>query len=589
MKVVAIIQARMGSSRLPGKVLRPLVGKPVLWHIIHRLRKCRTVDQIAIATSTQADDDAIAKFAEAEKIHCTRGSEDNVLERYALAAKETNADIIIRVTGDAPLVDPVMIDIMVETLIREHADYCTGVPGVPVIHEGFCPMTHEALQRLSDKAGDDPVAREHVTAYFKEHPDFVRITYVDMDSAYRFEGVRLSADTPADLAFLETVYDRLKAPAGEADVKDVVKLLRAEPELLEINAHVRQKHPDEKSRRVIIRCDGDASIGIGHIKRCLALAGQLRDVHGCGVTFAMASGPEGFDLVRGARYPIAEKTGSSEDAWLDALIKQTKPDALILDVRSDLDPELVRRWKAQGVLIATIDDPSDRRLVADIAFYPPVPQVNEMDWNGFKGRLYVGWEWVALGQAIPASRTRAHSDRPMILITMGGSDPAGLTLNAIRALDTLEGEFDASVVLGPGFAHYRELEDLLSKTNRDFRVLRNIENMADVMAQADLAVASFGVTAYELAAAGVPALYLCLTDDHARSAEPFVKAGTAISIGVYSAVTISDIAEAVERLLGDPDVRRAMAEKGRQLLNGKGAAAIAGAIVKEAQRSHATA
>lgn len=426
MKTVAIIQARMGSSRLPGKVLLPLAGKPLLWHIIYRLRKCRTVDEIAVATSSAPDDDAIEAFAIAEGVRVVRGPEDDVLARYVLAAEATNADIIVRVTGDAPLIDPEMIDNLVETLIAENAEYCTGLPGVPVIHEGFCPMTRRALQRLSAKAGDDPMAREHVTAYFKEHVDFARTVYVDMDSDYRFEGARLSVDTPADLTFMEIVYDRLKAPAGEADAKDVVKLLRAEPELLEINAHVHQKRPDEKSLRVIIRSDGDAEIGIGHIKRCLALADQLRDVHGCGVTFAVARGAEGLELVKSAQYPIARRTGKSEDTWLNELVEQIKPDAFVLDVRSELSPETVRRWKDKGVVIATLDDLSDRRLAADLAFYPPIPQVRKLDWLGFTGQLYVGWEWVALGQNLAENSHREIRERPMVLVTMGAAIPPDL-------------------------------------------------------------------------------------------------------------------------------------------------------------------
>ena len=287
MRTVAIIQARTGSTRLPGKVLMPLVGKPVLWHIVHRLRKCRSVDEIAIATSTNPVDDPVEKFALGEGIKVVRGSENNVLARYVLAAEQLGADIIVRVTGDAPLVDPATIDRLVVTLIKGNADYCTGDPRVPSIHEGFSPFTFRALRKLRDKAGDDPVAREHVTAYFKKHPEFVRVSYVPIDLDYQFSGARISVDTPADFHFLEEVYARLKVPAGEADVRDVVRLLRSEPKLLEINARVHQKRADERTMRALFRCDGDGQLGLGHIYRCLALADELRDGHGYGVSFAM--------------------------------------------------------------------------------------------------------------------------------------------------------------------------------------------------------------------------------------------------------------------------------------------------------------
>ena len=99
-RVAAIIQARMGSTRLPGKVLMPLSGKPVLWHIIHRLRKCRMVDVVAIATSDQPCDDPLVEFARNEGVELVRGPEDNVLQRYALAAEKLAPDYIVRVTGE---------------------------------------------------------------------------------------------------------------------------------------------------------------------------------------------------------------------------------------------------------------------------------------------------------------------------------------------------------------------------------------------------------------------------------------------------------------------------------------------------------
>src|SRR5260221_10315356 len=121
--VVAVIQARMGSSRLPGKVLMPVAGKPLLWHILHRLRQCRTVDRIAVATSTDPLDEAIEQFCREEGVICVRGPLHNVLERYRLAAVETGARTLLRVTGDAPLIDPGLIDYLVYTMVKAGADY----------------------------------------------------------------------------------------------------------------------------------------------------------------------------------------------------------------------------------------------------------------------------------------------------------------------------------------------------------------------------------------------------------------------------------------------------------------------------------
>ncbi|MFO7772810.1 MAG: NTP transferase domain-containing protein [Dehalococcoidia bacterium] len=579
MRVVAIVQARMGSSRLPGKVLMPVAGKAVLWHIIHRLRQARTVDAIAIATSTDPGDDVIEQFALREGVGVVRGPEDNVLARYVLAAEQMTADIIVRVTGDAPLIDPAMIDTLVHKLIESKADYCTGEPQSPSIHEGFSPFTFGALKRLLHEAGDDPVAREHVTAYFKKHPGFVRVVHVPVDADYQLSGARLSVDAPADLRFLEEVYARLKVPAGDAAVRDVVRLLRTEPDLMKINAHVHQRKASEVTRRVLFRCDGDASLGLGHVYRCLALADELRDRHGLGVAFAIAQGTTGIDLIRQADYPYEEQHGDdNEDAWLEGVIQRLLPDVLILDIRTDLTRRSVDRWRSAGILIVTLDDPGDRRLSADLAFYPPVPQVQRLDWTGFTGQLYVGWEWVVLRQQFAHRGNRTNRQHPVVLVTMGGSDPAGLTLKAVKALDLLEEEFAAVLVLGPGFCHNEALDDVLRKVRRDFNLRHNVSDMWRLMREADLAVASFGMTAYELAAAGVPAVHLCLTDDHAEAASAFVQAGMAVSLGVFTNVTDHSLAQAVRRLLSDVPARLRMASTARQQVDGEGTKRIAGIV-----------
>jgi spore coat polysaccharide biosynthesis protein SpsF len=254
-------------------------------------------------------------------------------------------------------------------------------------------------------------------------------------------------------------------------------------------------------------------------------------------------------LVSQAGYPIKRSDDNDENIWLDALIQRLQPDALVLDVRSELARGKVEHWRSNGVLTVTIDDPSERRLAADLAFYPPVPQVRQMDWTGFTGQLYVGWEWVVLRREFANRPPRLPHERPMVLVTMGGSDPAGLTLKAVEALDLLEENFETVVVLGPGFCHRKALRDLLSRTHCHFDVRQDVANMPGLMAQADLAVASFGITAYELAAMGVPAIYLCLTQDHAESASAFVEAGIAQSLGVWDQVTVPALAQQLQQTI----------------------------------------
>jgi spore coat polysaccharide biosynthesis protein SpsF len=591
LRVSAIIQARMGSTRLPGKVLMPLAGQPVLWHIICRLKKCRTIDDIVVATSDLKEDDKLAAWCRKNDIPVFRGPEENVLQRFALAVKSLDPEIIIRICGDSPMVDPQIIDQLVIHLVNTGADHCIGDKKTPTIHEGFSPFSRQAFERLLAEAADDPVAIEHVTAYLGQHPEKFKTTTIPMPREHWFSGARMSIDTPADLRFMNELYVRLDVPAGEAEMADLVRLLKDNPDLLSINNHVRQKAATDKTFKAVIRCDGDEQIGLGHVVRCLALAEELRDIQSVGVSFAMVSGKPGMDLVRNAGFPVIPLTDQvNEDIWLDKLIRTRKPNALILDVRSSLSPALVRQWRENGLLIATIDDPSDRRLEADLAFYPPVPQVKEMDWSGFTGRLFVGWEWVLLrkqfarspefhGRVSSSGISAPHPSE--LLITMGGSDPAGLTLKAVRALNQVKSSFHATVILGFGFTHDEELLRLLEKVTFPYTILRNVEDMAGVMKKSDLALSSFGGTAYELAACGVPGIFFALTDDHARSAGLFEKEGMGINLGVHDNVMDQDIVRAVESLIQDLTRHDSLVKNCLKKMDGQGVMRVTEFLTKK--------
>lgn len=572
--IAAVVQARMRSTRLPGKVLKPIVGKPLLWHILHRLGKSELIQTICVATTRDPADDELAAYAMGEGAVVVRGPEDDVLGRFALAAHTIDPDIIVRVNADAPLVDAGFIDYLIREMMRHQADFVMLKPGLSAIHDGADPMTRWALDKLIIKAHDDPIAREHVSAYFKIHPDFVNVAQIDLPQKWRFKGARLSVDTPADVTFIEAVYDRLHAQAGEATLTDLVALLNREPGLLDLNAHVQQKALTAASGMVIMRCDGGREIGFGHVRRSLSIARALRDREGFGVRFAMHDDATAIALARDAGFTVdVMPGGASEIDWLLELAETHRPVAMLLDVRGALSATSVMRLRGADMIVATIDDASPRRLAADASFYPPVPQVFALNWEGAEAEPHVGWEWIALGHTtLPPFAARAG--RPRVIVSMGGSDPGGLTLPAVRALAALELDFDATIVVGPGADH--GLETQIAKIAPRFTIVRSPNDLPRLMSEADLGLISFGVTAYELAALGVPAIYLCLTDDHAFSASAFERAGMGVSLGVDSHE--ADVRVAVQEVLGDAELRRAMSAAGRMNLDGRGAQRIAACV-----------
>ena len=317
----------------------------------------------------------------------------------------------------------------------------------------------------------------------------------------------------------------------------------------------------------------------------------MRTAHSWGVTFAMAAGETGFRMVTDANFALeAMPEGADEGKWVDGLIKMMSPDALIMDFRTDLRGSWVKGWREKGVLIVDIDDLGDRRLESDLAFYPPVPQVNEMDWQGFEGKLFSGWEWVILRRQFsdpPGRPASKPGDPPVILVTMGGSDPAGLTVRALRVLDLVEEKFRVITVVGRGFSQRKDLAQVLREVSYPVEVLEDVDDMASVMSKADLAIASFGVTAYELAVMGVPAVFLCLTEDHARSASLFEEAGIGVNLGVHSKVREGEVRKALMKLLADPVHLKGMSQEASSLVDGRGAARAGALMVEKLGRRNA--
>ncbi|MFV2055878.1 MAG: cytidylyltransferase domain-containing protein [Thiohalomonadales bacterium] len=587
MNTAAIIQARMGSTRLPGKVLREIAGKPLLWHVIHRLKKCIQIDQIIIATTINSLDDAIVTFAQQEHISVIRGPEKNVLERYRLAVNQTNADLIIRVTGDSPLIDPPTIDAMILALKTNNADICHGhaaPAGLKVVHEGFTPLSRRAFEQQVLNGGHDPAVQEHVTVKIQHYVTPLIIAALEFNPEHFYSDVRLSVDTPADLEFMETIYQRLGAKAGDANLSDVIQLFKRQPSLVSINAHVHQKKADESTHKLVIRCDGDSAIGLGHVMRCLSLAQCLRDSYSIGIRFIMNASNQsgehiGKTIVETALFPVdIIPNEANEMAWLDKHISHLSIDGIIFDIRTDLPTSALKRWRASGLVTVCIDDPSDRRLSCDLVFYPPVPQIEGMSWSGFTGTLNCGWEWILLGPSfkrLPPSRS--HSP-PRLLITMGGADALGITLKVIESLAIIHHHCEPHIILGKAFTKTIQAKALADKLELKIHFHQHIQDMASFLSDMDLAVASFGVTAYELAACGIPSLLLSPSKEHQIAAQALHQHNAAHSLGLYQKLSPRQLGQQIDQFIANKQYHKIMRKAALALNIGTGANNIGAAI-----------
>jgi glutamate-1-semialdehyde 2,1-aminomutase/spore coat polysaccharide biosynthesis protein SpsF len=231
--VVAIIQARMSSTRLPGKVLLDIAGQPMLWRVISRACRAKMLEQIVVATSTAAADDAIAAFCAERGIVCFRGSETDVLDRYYQAARFAQAKTVVRITADCPLLDPEVIDQVVSCFFSGSWDYVSNV-NPPTFPDGLDTevFSFSALERAWREAYS-PAQREHVTPYFRTSR-FFRTTNVENERQGAGHEQRWTVDDPADLEFARRIYEALAAKL-EFGLRDVLSVVENIPELCQLN------------------------------------------------------------------------------------------------------------------------------------------------------------------------------------------------------------------------------------------------------------------------------------------------------------------------------------------------------------------
>lgn len=241
MRIAIIIQARMRSSRLPGKVLRSVCGKPLLELMIERLRCVSEAQEIVVATTTDPSCDPIEAFTRRVGVGCYRGSEEDVLERVLLAAQQSRAHLIVETTGDCPLIDPETVSRVIQTFLAHSVEYCSNVltrtypRGMDV--QVFPTAVLEEVARLTS----DPADREHVSLYIYEHPERFRLLNVESGLPADAAELRLTVDTPEDFALIKTIYETLYPTNPAFGLEDILELVTQRPELREMNRHILQK------------------------------------------------------------------------------------------------------------------------------------------------------------------------------------------------------------------------------------------------------------------------------------------------------------------------------------------------------------
>lgn len=235
--VIAIIQARMGSTRLPGKVLKKINGKPLLLLQLERVKEAKYIDKIVIATSTLEKDDEIENFSKKYGIDCFRGSEDDVLSRYYECAKMYDADTIVRLTADCPLSDPKIIDDVIQKFFNDRVDYCANT--VPIASATFPDGTdvevfsNSALVKAFNEIKDAHF-REHVTFQFWQTNEYKSSQLIGKENLSNY---RLTVDYPEDFEVVEYIFNELDKKNDFGYLNDIIKILESNTCIKKLNSH----------------------------------------------------------------------------------------------------------------------------------------------------------------------------------------------------------------------------------------------------------------------------------------------------------------------------------------------------------------
>jgi len=245
MKILCIVQARSSSTRLPQKVLRrlPYGGDvTVLGQVIRRLKKCKRLNDILVATTTGKEDAEIVAIAEKEQAKCFRGSRDDVLARYYCAAKENAASVVVRITSDCPCIDPQIVDQVIDTHLSTQADYTSNTLTRTFPHGlDTAVLSFRALEKAHLEAKQS-FEREHVCPYiYKSNPQMFKISSVEAPERLHAPDIRITLDTEQDYALLCAVFDYLYPENEFFGTEDIIKLFRSKPWLKTVNKNVSHK------------------------------------------------------------------------------------------------------------------------------------------------------------------------------------------------------------------------------------------------------------------------------------------------------------------------------------------------------------
>lgn len=506
-RVVAIIGARLNSSRLPGKQLLPLAGMPLIERLVNRLERVDGIDHIMLATTADDYNKPLRDWASAYGLDCLsyEGDVNDLVGRVDTAVKQTGADYLLYVCGDSPLVEPETISRLIAAM---HANPSAGTahlkankPGGKFVHEGF-DIYERGFWDAMVKVAHEPFEREHIGAVY-HHLHKVKpkaVAWVREPAVYEGVDHRVSVDTPSDYRFMRRIYEDWygEHPADSiVDLKHVIKRIAAEPDLAAINKHVHQKRVAEKNPSVAIITEIAPHIGLGHLSRSLVAAAALQDYLGAKVTlYIKGDAVERDELALVPHHWYAD----TDEA---AVLKGVEADVVVVDVKAHSNA--LEDWLAtagKNLLRVAIDPQRMEEAAYDHIWLPSFYTAKETRQR-LNGRMSYGWDHYLIAPAAGGGATLAEEGKTRLLVLTGGGDVAGMgAVWPVLFAKKLPDDVHINWVVGPYATDPEipeELDGRLSLTHRP----NGIHALA---AASDVVLCVFGVSFFEALQTGKPVI-----------------------------------------------------------------------------------
>lgn len=507
--VVALIQARSNSTRLPKKHFRKIGDRLLLDWLVDRLRTIQTIDKIVISTTSEPEDDCFKTYALSKGIGCYAydGDENDVVDRHYSAFKDSQCDYAVVVSGDCPLLDTDYISRALETLGPD-CDYVRALNWPEYLIEGIEVLSQKGMDVLKTYSLLD-YEKENFSYIVENKPLPMSLRFIPLPETLKGRDYRISVDNKADLDFMNSLYSFLTQSGRAFDVFNSKWAIAQNPRLLNLNKHIGKKVLGEQYYRFYIWTEASKDKGLGHLKRMTVLGKYLNENRNNGVRYGLSRDEVATAYMNRLGYEIDFDLVDDENELVLA-VNACEAEILIIDRQQKKQIEALD-FKAikekTGLKRIIVWDHFINNPLVDLSVLQGYQKAGE---NLANSNIFFGPEAILIGEEY---RNLEAVSRDSVVISFGGTDFNNMTRAILeRFLEPLiETQLNMKVVLGPYYAFESDLEAFIKEKNVPVTLYKNPENLAEIFNTARVGICYYGVTYYEMAYLGVKTIPI-LTD-----------------------------------------------------------------------------